>query len=416
MNCDKSFKIFLIVAIFIIAISMLFGGIGSVFEIEYFQKTHPYIFFIGFGNLSILILNKYLTSFINEKLKISPKLQLIYIITVLTAVFFILFSHPFPVFKIISGSILFILITYHLFYIFKTISIKEILKSISLKYYIADAVFLLNAAMGLFALGIKETFDNPWFIPFFVNKSAYFLGSSFPLSISTMGFLYTYVISKTKKADLVKLFFNLWFYTFVFGVLIFYFVILINNYLGMMLMSNSLIFGVIIILTLFIKSFYNFYKNNIFNTGLIYLLIGIVLLISAGVFGVLNIYYLQPWIASGNPLTAKFPLPELKMFNYHLHTHNALMGWISFSFLGMIHLVSPIILNKDIDKRDEILNYKTNLNTKKSFIQIIILLISTVVIFFTFYFENKVITSIATLILVISYVFILKTCLKIKKC
>ena len=243
-------RLFLSVSVIVITTASFLGAGGVMMGSQFLLKLHPYIFFIGFGNLAILILNRYLTAAIYPELKIDPLKQKRYISIVILCLVMITVAvtMEWPILKALTGLVLMILVAGPIREIFTTLSIPEIWKEVSVRYYIFDVLFLLNANLGLFTLGLKEAFPHQAIIPFFVTQSSYFLGSSFPLSISVMGFLYTYAWSRSSKRELVKRLFSLWFYMFVGGVLLFLIVILMGNYIGMMLISHTLLFGVMALL------------------------------------------------------------------------------------------------------------------------------------------------------------------------
>ncbi len=216
-------KRFFTVSVTIIAAAVFLGAAGAFTGNHFLHRLHPYIFFVGFGNLAILLLNRYLTSAIYPELAIDPAKQMRYISSVLLALAAITVAvfMEWPLLKAATGLFLMILVTGPLREIFSTLSVGKIWKEVSVRYYIFDVLFLLNANLGLFTLGLKEAFPDTALIPFFVTQSSYFLGSSFPLSISVMGFLYTYAWRGSSGRELMKTLFSLWFYIFVGGVLIF---------------------------------------------------------------------------------------------------------------------------------------------------------------------------------------------------
>jgi hypothetical protein len=267
--------------------------------------------------------------------------------------------------------------------IFKNLSIREIWNEISVRYYIFDVLFLVNAALGLFVLGLKEMYPNLSLIPFFITESSYFLGSSFPLSISTMGFIYSYAINNDKLY--VRKFFDYWFYTFVGGVLIFLILILIDSYIGMMISSNTLILGVIFIFIIVLKYLTDFYKIKFKHPTLLFLLFGVSLLILTGIFGVFNIYFLQ-----GREYGSR--LAEIHMWNYKAHTHAALLGWVSLSFLGMIYAVYPVIAKSGAGNlREGFEKLLTDNQIKLAVFQAVSMFFIIIVIEFAFYYDNNLI-------------------------
>jgi len=383
--------IFLTVSVTVIALASLLGAVGAMNGNLFFLKLHPYLFFIGFGNLAILILNRYLTAAIYPELKIDPSKQLHYIYAVLFSLAMITLSiaMEWPLLKALTGLLLMVIVSGPLTEIFTTLSIPRIWKEVSVRYYIFDVLFLLVANIGLFTLGLKEAFPDLGVIPFFVTQSSYFLGSSFPLSISVMGFLYTYAWSRSSKRELAKRLFSLWFYIFVGGVLFFLIVILLENYLSMMMISHFLLFGVMALLGSFAIYLYTFFKNKFHHPALAFLLSGLALLFATSAFGIMNIYYLK-----GVHFGTLPPLRFDRMWIYHSHTHAALLGWITFSFIGMIYIVIPSIMRSN---SLEILRSENALSLlvgqavmKRAFMQLTVLLLSCSAILLAFFLENNV--------------------------
>jgi hypothetical protein len=278
--------------------------------------------------------------------------------------------------------------------IFTTLSIPKIWKEVSVRYYIFDVIFLLVANLGLFTLGLKEAFPDQRFIPFFVTQSSYFLGSSFPLSISVMGFLYTYAWSRSSKRELVKRLFSIWFYVFVGGVLLFLIVILAEYYVGMMLISHFLLFGVMALLGSFALYLYNFFHKNFPHPALAFLLSGLALLFATSAYGIMNIYFLKGVHFGTIP-----PLRHDRMWIYHSHTHAALLGWITFSFIGMIYVVIPSIVHSNslatLRNEQALSPLLSQIVMKKAFKQLIVLLLSATAILLAFFLENDLLLGVA---------------------
>ncbi|MCX6178145.1 MAG: hypothetical protein NT163_02035 [Chlorobiales bacterium] len=388
-------RLFLSISVIVITLASFLGAGGVMTGNHFLLKLHPYIFFIGFGNIAILILNRYLTATIYPELKIDPLKQLRYIYTIILSLIMIIVAvaMEWPLLKALTGLMLMILVIGPLQEIFTTLSIPKIWKEVSVRYYIFDVLFLLNANLGLFTLGLKEAFPHQGLIPFFVTQSSYFLGSSFPLSISVMGFLYTYAWSKSTKRELVKRLFSLWFYIFVGGVLLFLIVILAGYYLGMMIISHILLFGVMALFGSFSLYLYNFFKKSFHHPALAFLLSGLALLFATSAYGIMNIYFLKG-IAYGTVP----PLRIDRMWIYHSHTHAALLGWITFSFIGMIYIVLPAIVRSDsldLLRSDSALSPILGEATrKKAFRQLTILLLSSTAIMLGFFLENTILLSI----------------------
>jgi hypothetical protein len=389
-------RLFLSVSVTVIALASLSGAAGAVMANIFLLKLHPYLFFIGFGNLAILILNRYLTAAIYPELKVDPFKQLRYIVVVILSLVMITvaIAMEWPLLKALTGLVLIMVVLGPLKEIFTTLSIPNIWKEVSVRYYIFDVLFLLVANIGLFTLGLKEAFPDQRLIPFFVTQSSYFLGSSFPLSISVMGFLYTYAWSRSSKRELVKRLFSLWFYVFVGGVLLFLIVILAEYYLGMMLISHFLLFGVMALFGSFTLYLYNFFHKNFPHPALAFLLSGLALLFATSAYGIMNIFFLKGIHFGTIP-----PLRYDRMWIYHSHTHAALLGWITFSFIGMLYIVVPSIVRSN---SLEILRSETALSAmldgavmKNAFKQLTLLLLSATAILLAFFLENNLLLGIA---------------------
>ncbi len=389
-------RLFLSVSITVIALAALLGATGAVSGNLFLLKLHPYLFFIGFGNLAILILNRYLTAAIYPELKIDPFRQVRYIYAVLLSLVMITVAvaMEWPLLKALTGFLLMMVVVGPLREIFTTLSIPKIWKEVSVRYYIFDVLFLLVANLGLLTLGLKEAFPDQRIIPFFVTQSSYFLGSSFPLSISVMGFLYTYAWSRSSRRELVKRLFSLWFYVFVGGVLLFLIVILAEYYLGMMLISHLLLFGVMALLGSFALYLYNFFHKNFPHPALAFLLSGLSLLFATSAYGIMNIYFLKGIHFGTIP-----PLRLDKMWIYHSHTHAALLGWITFSFIGMLYIVIPSIARSN---SLETLRSEMALSAllgetvmKNAFKQLTMLLLSATAILLAFFLENNLLLGVA---------------------
>ncbi|NTW10775.1 MAG: hypothetical protein HGA26_05390 [Chlorobiaceae bacterium] len=390
-------RVFLYVSISIIASAAFLGAAGALWGKMFLLKLHPYIFFTGFGNLAILILNRYLISAIYPELKIDPKKQVSYISLVLFSLVLVTaaVAMDWPFLKAVAGLLLLVTILGPLREIFTTVSVAGIWKDVSVRYYIFDVIFLLVANTGLFTLGLKESFPSlSAVIPFFVTQSSYFLGSSFPLSISVMGFLYTYAWKSSSKRELAKKLFSIWFYVFVGGVLVFLCVILIGHYLGMMLVSHLLLFGVMALLGSFTFYLTHFFRSRFKHPALAFLLSGLALLFATSGYGIMNIYFLK-----GIPFGTQPPLPYLRMWIYHSHTHAALLGWITFSFTGMIYIVLPSIVRSNSletlgsdEALSSILAAKTLGN---AFRQLAVMLVSATAVLLAFFLYNNILLAIA---------------------
>lgn len=404
----RTARLFLVVTTTVITVSAVLGAAGSLTGDRFMLQVHPYLFFIGFGNLAILLLNRYLIAAIYPQLRIDGQRQARYIYGVVASLgaITIAVAMEWPLLKALTGLFLMGIVVGPMLDIFTTLSPGKIWKEVSVRYYIFDVIFLLNANLGLFTLGLREAFPEQGIIPFFVTQSAYFLGSSFPLSISVMGFLYTYAWKYTPKGELMRTLFSLWFYIFVGGVLFFLVVILMGDYLSMMLISHLLTFGVMALLGGFAYYLHNFFRTRFHHPALGFLLAGLSLLFATSAFGIMNIYYIK-----GIPFGSHPPIQPDKMWIYHSHTHSALLGWITFSFIGMIYVVIPsIIRNGSLEhlRGGKALFRKLNERTMHAaFGQLTLMFISAVAALLAFYLENLILLGIAGLIFALGVFFLM---------
>jgi len=409
MSLDTVVRRFFAVSVTVISAAAILGATGAFTGSHLLHRLHPYIFFVGFGNLAILLLNRYLTAAIYPELVVNPRKQMRYIVSVLGSVGAITIAVliEWPLLKAATGLFLMALVAGPLIEIFTTLSIKNIWKEVSVRYYIFDVLFLLNANLGLFTLGLKEAFPDSGLIPFFVTQSAYFLGSSFPLSISVMGFLYTYAWRWSSKRELMKILFSLWFYIFVGGVLLFLIVILIGHYSGMMIISHILLFGVMAMLGGFALYLHNFFKTSFRHPALAFLLTGLALLFATSAFGIMNIYYIK-----GIPFGSHPPIRIDKMWIYHSHTHAALLGWITFSFIGMIYIVMPSIVRsgslEKLRSESALAALLSSEAMSHAFRQLTMMLLSATAVLLAFFFDNDILLGCSGIVFGFSVGYLLK--------
>ncbi|MCG8342667.1 MAG: hypothetical protein MI684_07505 [Chlorobiales bacterium] len=381
-------RIYLSVSVVIITAAAFLGAAGAWTGSAFLNTVHPYVFFTGFGNLAILILNRYLISVICPELEVDPEKQMRYLYGVLLSLFLVVLAvyMNWPLLKALVGLFLIIIVSVAAKEIFSELFVGRLWREVSARYYIFDVIFLLVANLGLFTLGLKEAFPETGIIPFFVTQSSYFLGSSFPLSISVMGFLYTYVWRRSSKAKLIKQLFSIWFYVFVSGVLVFLIAILMGNYIGMMLVSHTLMFGVIVLLIGFARYLHRFFSTQFRHPALAFLLSGLAMLFAASAYGILNIYFFKSFGAVP-------PIPEERMWIYHSHTHAALLGWITFSFTGMIYIVVPAIVKSNslelLRSEKALSQLLDEMTLSRAFGQLTIAFVSATSVLLAFYLKSN---------------------------
>ncbi|MCG8345490.1 MAG: hypothetical protein MI685_10105, partial [Chlorobiales bacterium] len=151
-------RIYLSVSVFIIAAAAFLGAAAALTGSVFLNTVHPYIFFTGFGNLAILILNRYLISAIYPELEVDPEKQMRYIFGVLLSLFLVVLAVylRWPFLKAIVGLFLIVVVSSAAKEIFSRLSISGIWREVSVRYYIFDVLFLIVANLGLFTLGLKE--------------------------------------------------------------------------------------------------------------------------------------------------------------------------------------------------------------------------------------------------------------------
>ncbi len=395
IELDSMARIYVSVSVVIMTLAALSGALGAWMDSEMLHTLHPYIFFAGFGNLAILILNRYLIAAIYPELRIDTGKQMRYIYGVIAGLVMITISvvMQWPLLKAFVGLFLMIMVVYPIKDIFSTLSVAKIWKEVSVRYYIFDVIFLLNANLGLFALGLKEAFPSSGLIPFFVTQSAYFLGSSFPLSISVMGFLYTYAWRRSPKKEIIRMLFSIWSYIFVGGVLVFLVAILMGHYPGMMVISHILLFGVMALLGGFAVYMNTFFRKNFHHPALAFLLTGLAMLLATSAYGIFNIYFYDKL-----PFGSVPPIRASKMWIYHSHTHAALMGWITFSFTGIIYIVLPAIVRTGslemLRSGDPMMRLLDETAMHKAFRQLAVMLSSSLCVLLGFYLESTMLLTI----------------------
>ena len=120
----------------------------------------------------------------------------------------------------------------------------------------------------------------------------------------------------------------------------------------------------------------------------------------------MNVYFIK-----GIPFGSYPPIRLDKMWLYHSHTHAALLGWITFSFIGMIYIVIPAIFRSNSlqflqgsGELSEMLQKKT---MKKAFRQLTIMLLSATAILLAFFLENQILLGLSGLLFGCSVFFVI---------
>jgi hypothetical protein len=175
----------------------------------------------------------------------------------------------------------------------------------------------------------------------------------------------------------------------------------------MMLISHILHIGVMAMLGGFAVYLYNFFRTSFRHPALAFLLTGLALLFATSAFGIMNIYYIK-----GIPFGSHPPIRIDKMWIYHSHTHAALLGWITFSFIGMIYIVVPAIMRSGSLERlrsqsalSALLSGET---MKRAFRQLTVMLLSATAVLLAFFFDNDILLGCSGLVFGFSVAYLLK--------
>jgi hypothetical protein len=241
-----------------------------------------------------------------------------------------------PWLKIFAGLLLGGAVVFHGRYVWSGLRLRQIWQHISYRYFITDMFFLLVAALGLFALGWKETWPNFPLIPGFLRPATVFLGASFPLTLTFTGYLYRYARANTGLSRAEERLFDGWYYLLVGGVLLFLVVILLNLRAIMLSTAILLLLGV-------------FTLNGIFagrvarkseSIGMLYAFVGLSGLLAASSAGTALILSGTPTIPAGeNPILLS-------------HVHLAQLGWVCISYWGALYTLWPMMVRLDRGETD----------------------------------------------------------------
>ena len=119
----------------------------------------------------------------------------------------------------------------------------------------------------------------------------------------------------------------------------------------------------------------------------------------------MNIYFMK-----GLPFGTFPPLRPDRMWIYHAHTHAALLGWITCSFIGMIYIVLPSIVRSnslELLRTDSVLSaILSEGSRKKAFRQLTVLLLAATAIILAFFLDNHMMLSVSGFIFGCSVYFL----------
>ncbi len=312
---------------------------GALIRLSDRMKLLPsYIFFFSFAAFSVMLFQTILTRSPDRlpELELGEQKGLLFAALTVSAlsVFSELTLIPWP--KILAGLILGVAVLFHGYRIWRGFTLQQIWKHIALRFFITDMFFLLVAAVGLFALGWKETWPDFPLIPDFLHPSTVFLGASFPLTLTFTGYLYCLAEARGGLSSLEQRIFDWWYYILVGGVLSFLAIILLDLRALMQAMALTLATGVFIINLLFVPRL----ARNPKSVSLLFALIGLTGLLAASTAGNCLIASNTPTIPAGeNPLLLS-------------HVHMAQLIWVCISFWGILYTLWPMMLRLDAGEVD----------------------------------------------------------------
>jgi hypothetical protein len=197
-------------------------------------------------------------------------------------------------------------------------------------------LFLLVAAVGLFALGWKQTWPDFSLIPDFLRPATVFLGASFPLTLTFTGYLYRYARANGGLSQIEQRIFDGWYYLLVGGVLFFLVVILLDLRDLMLSIAVVLALGVFVVNALFAPRL----ARNPRSVGMLYAFVGLMGLLAASSAGIALILSGTPTIPAGeNPILLS-------------HVHFAQLIWVCISYWGALYTLWPMLLRLDRGRVD----------------------------------------------------------------
>ena len=292
-----------------------------------------YIFFFSFAAASVMLYQAILTRSRDRLPELDLREQKGTLIAAVTVSGLCIISELTAVGwpKIPAGIILGVTVLYHGYRIWQGFTLRQVWEHIALRFFITDMFFLLVAAVGLSALGWKETWPNSVLIPDFLQPSTVFLGASFPLTLTFTGFLYLYAQEHKGLSPGEERIFDWWYYILVGGVLSFLVIILLDMRVLMQITALILAACIFIINLLFVPRL----ARNPGSIGMLFALIGLMGLLAAATAG-------NSLIASNTPTAPAGENPLLLS-----HVHMAQLGWVCISFWGILYVLWPMMLQLD---------------------------------------------------------------------
>jgi hypothetical protein len=292
-----------------------------------------YIFFFSFAAFSVMLFQTILTHPPQQLQQLDLREQRGVLAVALAVSALCVFSEltliPWP--KILAGLMLGAAVIVHGWRVWRGHRPREIWKDISYRFFITDMFFLLVAAVGLFALGWKETWPDFHLIPAFLRPATVFLGASFPLTLTFTGYLYRFAQVNGGLSAREERIVDWWYYVLVGGVVSFLAVILLDLRAVMQTMAVTLAVGVFVVNALFAGRL----ARNPRSVSTLYAYLGLAGLLAASTAGNCLIASNTPTIPAGqNPLLLS-------------HVHMAQLLWVCISFWGIQYTLWPTMLQLD---------------------------------------------------------------------
>lgn len=320
----------------VISTAALFLAVMSGAAIGLWERATllpSYIFFFSFAAFSVMLFQTILTRGpsglsaldLREQRGILAVALVVSVLSVVSELALI------PWLKIIAGLLLGVTVIEHGRHVWAGFRLSEIWRHVAMRFFITDMLFLLVAAVGLFALGWKQTWPGFPLIPDFLRPATVFLGASFPLTLTFTGYLYRYARANGGLSRAEERVFDVWYYLLVGGVLFFLIVILFDLRDLMLGIATVLAIGVLTVNALFASRL----ARNPDSVGMLYAFVGLSGLLAASSAGVALILSGTPTIPAGeNPILLS-------------HVHFAQLGWVCISYWGALYTVWPMMVRLD---------------------------------------------------------------------
>jgi hypothetical protein len=298
----------------------------------------PYIYFFSFAAFSVMLFQSVLTRRPDQlpALDVRDQRGMLGAALAVSGLSVVSELALLPWLKIFAGLLLGGAVIYHGRCVWAGLRPRQIWQHIAYRYFITDMLFLLVAAIGLFALGCKETWPSFPLIPGFLRPATVFLGASFPLTLTFTGYLYRYARAGGGLSPAEERLFDGWYYVLVGGVLVFLVVILMNLRALMISMAILLALGVFTLNGLFASRLVR--KSQ--SLGMLYAFVGMSALLATSSAGIALILSGTPTIpAGGNPILLS-------------HVHLAVLGWVCISYWGALYTLWPMMVRLDRGETD----------------------------------------------------------------